>query len=660
MVKLAEADRRPQDQNQGEADPRFVKVGTGVTVERRVRVIDGRESVSESRGYGGVGFYIDGSHREEGARQYAPQGEDLFNGPVKSIEEQGREIAEFIHEKTNTGLFGTGNDEKAVLDAVRILSQNPELRAAADRAMQAIEHGKTVSEYLKGQLKGADLERALYYLGEYDAGKAAENLSKSFRRYSHDRSRLEFGYHGKSRLEFNVQFLAEHPEYREAVLTRFRKDHKMELSEAIEAVRGISREEKDKLIEQAYGFDAERTARIIYEHAGDEDRVLALLAGRDSHQVIEIARAFERLPENEKHEKFIDYLRRKLDGKEELIADLTVKLSALEVDTGESAEDAMTRQGVAGREEKEKDSDTPGHRAEKKEIPGFDYHTYKLKNGESLSVVERKFGIGRGDGRLLMMINGVQDASRLPAGFEVKIPAAYAVKKGDTLNEIAASLNKELGRSDLTAQKIFEYNRAFDAAGVRTAVGSNIDQIYADRTLYIPPQGEARNLGPMQEKQAPSEEHPSEKQTTDVEMPPVEYAVEPPDSTSVDTGTPESALTLETRQRAAGIVEGFRQAMSNGGLRHLWSKRADTAQAIRELESIGNNPDLQRAVQQRFQQEQGETLDRYILGHFRDKEREKALRAAGYDVGEVLAEERKRAEATQKPQGGPHFYGTNV
>ena len=100
-----------------------------------------------------------------------------------------------------------------------------------------------------------------------------------------------------------------------------------------------------------------------------------------------------------------------------------------------------------------------------------EYITYKIKKGDTLSEIAKKYGTTVS---VLASINNIKDVDKIYAGNTLKIPTnnssyiEYKIKKGDTLSEIA----KEYGT---TVKKLQSIN------GIK-----NANKIYAGDTIKIP------------------------------------------------------------------------------------------------------------------------------------------------------------------------------
>lgn len=99
------------------------------------------------------------------------------------------------------------------------------------------------------------------------------------------------------------------------------------------------------------------------------------------------------------------------------------------------------------------------------------YITYKIKKGDTLSEIAKKYGTTVS---ILASINNIKDVDKIYAGDTIKIPTnnssyiEYTIKKGDTLSEIA----KKYGT---TVKKLQSIN------GIK-----NANKIYAGDTIKIP------------------------------------------------------------------------------------------------------------------------------------------------------------------------------
>ena len=99
------------------------------------------------------------------------------------------------------------------------------------------------------------------------------------------------------------------------------------------------------------------------------------------------------------------------------------------------------------------------------------YITYKIKKGDTLSEIAKKYGTTVG---ALASINNIKDVDKIYAGNKLKIPTnnssyiEYKIKRGDTLSEIAKEHNT-------TVKVLKELNNI-----------ANVNKIYAGDTIKIP------------------------------------------------------------------------------------------------------------------------------------------------------------------------------
>ena len=108
----------------------------------------------------------------------------------------------------------------------------------------------------------------------------------------------------------------------------------------------------------------------------------------------------------------------------------------------------------------------------KHEVPtGSEYITYKIKKGDTLSEIAKKYGTSVS---VLASINNIKDVDKIYAGNTLKIPInnssyiEYTIKKGDTLSEIAKDHNT-------TVKVLKELNNI-----------ANVNKIYAGDIIKIP------------------------------------------------------------------------------------------------------------------------------------------------------------------------------
>ena len=106
------------------------------------------------------------------------------------------------------------------------------------------------------------------------------------------------------------------------------------------------------------------------------------------------------------------------------------------------------------------------------EVPtGTEYITYKIKKGDTLSEIAKKYGTSVS---VLASINNIKDVNKIYVGNTLKIPTnnssyiEYTIKKGDTLSEIAKEHNT-------TVKVLKELNNI-----------ANVNKIYAGDIIKIP------------------------------------------------------------------------------------------------------------------------------------------------------------------------------
>ncbi len=111
------------------------------------------------------------------------------------------------------------------------------------------------------------------------------------------------------------------------------------------------------------------------------------------------------------------------------------------------------------------------------------YQTYKVKAGDTISGIAKKFGLTNIS--TLISVNDIGNVRQLAAGQKLRIPSIdgiiYTVKKGDSLNSIVSknkiSLEQLLDVNELTSetltagQQLFLPGAAMDAASLRNAMG---------------------------------------------------------------------------------------------------------------------------------------------------------------------------------------------
>ena len=111
------------------------------------------------------------------------------------------------------------------------------------------------------------------------------------------------------------------------------------------------------------------------------------------------------------------------------------------------------------------------------------YQTYKVRNGDTISGIAKKFGLTNVS--TLISVNDIGNVRQLAAGQKLKIPSIdgiiYTVKKGDSLSAITGkykvSLEQLLDVNELTSetlsagQQLFLPGAAMDAASLRNAMG---------------------------------------------------------------------------------------------------------------------------------------------------------------------------------------------
>ena len=112
-----------------------------------------------------------------------------------------------------------------------------------------------------------------------------------------------------------------------------------------------------------------------------------------------------------------------------------------------------------------------------------EYQTYKVKTGDTISGIAKKFGLTNIS--TLISVNDIGNVRQLAAGQKLRIPSidgiVYTVKKGDSLNSITTkykiSLEQLLDVNELTSetltagQQLFLPGAAMDAASLRNAMG---------------------------------------------------------------------------------------------------------------------------------------------------------------------------------------------
>ena len=111
------------------------------------------------------------------------------------------------------------------------------------------------------------------------------------------------------------------------------------------------------------------------------------------------------------------------------------------------------------------------------------YQTYKVKAGDTISGIAKKFGLTNIS--TLISVNDIGNVRQLAAGQKLKIPSidgiVYTVKKGDSLSSITGkykiSLEQLLDVNELTSetltngQQLFLPGAAMDASSLRNAMG---------------------------------------------------------------------------------------------------------------------------------------------------------------------------------------------
>ena len=129
------------------------------------------------------------------------------------------------------------------------------------------------------------------------------------------------------------------------------------------------------------------------------------------------------------------------------------------------------------------------------------YQTYKVKAGDTISGIARKFGLTNIS--TLISVNDIGNVRQLAAGQKLRIPSIdgiiYTVKKGDSLNSIVSknkiSLEQLLDVNELTSdtltagQQLFLPGAAMDAASLRNAMGELFRLPIAAKFRWTSPYG---------------------------------------------------------------------------------------------------------------------------------------------------------------------------
>jgi len=111
------------------------------------------------------------------------------------------------------------------------------------------------------------------------------------------------------------------------------------------------------------------------------------------------------------------------------------------------------------------------------------YQTYKVKSGDSISTISRKFGLTNIS--TLIAVNGIDNVRTLREGQKLKVPSmdglVHRVKKGESLTGIAGKYNVSLEKlcdtNDLTTQVLFAGQELFipgarlDSSELKKAMG---------------------------------------------------------------------------------------------------------------------------------------------------------------------------------------------
>lgn len=95
------------------------------------------------------------------------------------------------------------------------------------------------------------------------------------------------------------------------------------------------------------------------------------------------------------------------------------------------------------------------------------YSTYKVKSGETVSSISKKFGLSNIS--TLIAVNGIDNVRTLRAGQKLKVPnqdgLIYSVKKGDSLNVLSVrfktSVEEILDVNDLSSKDLFAGQELF-------------------------------------------------------------------------------------------------------------------------------------------------------------------------------------------------------
>lgn len=129
------------------------------------------------------------------------------------------------------------------------------------------------------------------------------------------------------------------------------------------------------------------------------------------------------------------------------------------------------------------------------------YQNYKVKSGDTISGITRKFGLSNIS--TLISVNDIGNVRQLAAGQKLKIPSydgiIYTVKKGDSLDSIVKA-NKidleslldvnELSSETLTAgQQLFLPGASLDSKSLKTAMGDKFIMPIAAKFRWSSPYG---------------------------------------------------------------------------------------------------------------------------------------------------------------------------
>jgi len=129
------------------------------------------------------------------------------------------------------------------------------------------------------------------------------------------------------------------------------------------------------------------------------------------------------------------------------------------------------------------------------------YQTYKVRSGDTISTIARKFGLSNIS--TLISVNDIGNVRQLAAGQKLKIPSmdgiVYTVKKGDSINSIVdknkISITELLDVNDLSSetlsvgQVLFLPGAAMDSKSLQNAMGELFSMPIKNKFRWTSPFG---------------------------------------------------------------------------------------------------------------------------------------------------------------------------